>query len=180
MIMRIGFDLDGIFVDKPPFIPKSIIEWLYREHDRALSYRIPSRPEQFIRKVSHMAMFRPPIKKNIQFMKQQKHLKHTYFLISGRFGFLQKETERILQAYAIDGMFAKVMLNTDNAQPHLFKNSMVKKWKIDRFVDDDLPLLTFLAENNPKTMFFWLSDTKTKFVAKNLSAVTHLAEILHQ
>lgn len=175
--MNIGFDLDGIFIDTPPFVPKPLIEWLYRKHNHTLAYRIPTKPEQFIRKVSHIAMFRPPIKQNIQFMKQQKHIKHTYFLISGRFGFLQKETEAILRTHAIDGMFSKVMLNTDNEQPHLFKNMMVKKWKIDRFVDDDLPLLKFLAQENPQTVFFWLHGMRKKMTQKNLCTIIHLSEV---
>lgn len=178
--MRIGFDLDGIFVDKPPFIPKSVIELLYRGRDHTLTYRIPSKPEQFIRRVSHMAMFRPPIRQNIQFMKRQKHLKHTYFLISGRFGFLQKETKTILRAHAIHEMFSQVILNTDNEQPHLFKNIMIKKWNIDRFVDDDLPLLKFLAQKNPQTVFFWLHGMRKKITQKNLRTIDHLSKVFDQ
>lgn len=179
--MRIGFDLDGIFVDKPPMVPKIVIEWLYRGRDHTLAYRIPSRPEQFVRKVSHMKMFRPPIKQNIRFIKQQKLLKHTLFLISGRFGFLQKETEAILRAHVIDGMFSKVMLNIDNEQPHLFKEKILKKLKIDLYVDDDLRLLEYLQQTCPKTKLVWLNSSSCQKspLLDTIHDLTKIVQFLH-
>ncbi|OGM18367.1 hypothetical protein A2686_04400 [Candidatus Woesebacteria bacterium RIFCSPHIGHO2_01_FULL_38_10] len=72
-IKKIAFDLDGVFINKPPFIPRKVIEWLYRSHrnNKKLSYRMPTtKIERLIRSFSHHHLFRPPIKKNIEFAKK--------------------------------------------------------------------------------------------------------------
>src|SRR3989344_1891847 len=122
--MNIGFDLDKIFIDYPPFIPDSLIDSLYRKTSSStLSYRIPSLPEQIIRKVSHHSIFRPPIKNNISFMRGIfAKKKNKYFLISSRFGFLKRETYIILKKYQLDKLFHGIHFNFNNEQPHLFKN----------------------------------------------------------
>lgn len=176
--MKIGFDLDGIFVDKPPFVPKSFIEWLYRKHDHTLRYRIPSKPEQLIRKISHVSIFRPPIRNNIQVI-QQKPLKskHAFYLISGRFGFLQKETGVILKKYKLNEVFYAVLLNANNEQPHIFKQKVLKKLHIDVYVDDDLPLIKFLATKHRHIRFFWFNKKDKIVRGKNIVSITSLSEV---
>ena len=52
--MKIGFDLDKIFINTPPFVPISIINKFYKQRDNGiLLYRIPTRPEQLFRKATH-------------------------------------------------------------------------------------------------------------------------------
>lgn len=50
--------------------------------------------------------------------------------------------------------------NFNDEQPHLFKDKIIKKEKIEKFLDDDLDLLIYLAQRNPKVNFFWLSSRK--------------------
>lgn len=177
--MNIGFDLDGIFIDKPPLIPKEVIERLYGKKRGILAYRIPSHFEQLIRKVSHNRLLRPPIKKNIKFIKKQSKLNHhKYYLISGRFGFIQKETELILKAYGIHAVFKDKFINLSNTQPHLFKHKMLKKLNIHKFVDDDFELLKFLAKKNRKIKFFWINKKGDKQITKNLFAIDNLSKII--
>ena len=64
--MKIGFDLDNIFINTPPIIPQRIIERLYRgKMNGELKYRYPSKFEQKIREISHASFLRPVVKKNI-------------------------------------------------------------------------------------------------------------------
>lgn len=177
--MNIGFDLDGIFIDKPPFIPNRLIDWLYRDKkSKTLAYRIPSAPEQMIRKVSHLTIFRPQITKNVSFIKKAYGKnKHQYYLISSRFGFLEKETEKILKKHQLINIFKEKFINFNNQQPHLFKSEVIKKLKLDCYIDDDLPLISFVAKKNPKIKFFWLNK-KTKALSKNIFAVKSLNEII--
>lgn len=176
--MNIGFDLDGIFIDKPPFIPKSIIERLYVKDHKQLMYRIPSRFEQLVRKMAHLPMLRPPITANIKLIIEKgKHNAHRYYLVSGRFGFLQKETKAILKKNNLDKIFNTHYINNRNQQPHIFKNAMLKKLMIHRYVDDDLTLLEFLAGKNPRTIFFWLNNSESKKISKNLFSIKELSEI---
>ena len=178
--MKIGFDLDKIFIDYPPIVPDRMIDRLYKKKSNGvLLYRIPSRPEQIVRRLSHLSIFRPPIYENISFLKSLPKDKHELFLISSRYKFLKKTTEQLMKKHAFDKIFSGRYFNFDNKQPHLFKAEVLKKLKIDIYVDDDLHLLKYVAKENPKTMFYWLTPVETnEKLPKNIKPVHRLPDIL--
>lgn len=69
-----------------------------------------------------------------------------------------------------------MFFNFENKQPHVFKNEIIKKMLIHKYVDDDLPLLEFLRKSNPQTIFFWLNKKHEKKLEKNLFAITNIAD----
>jgi hypothetical protein len=177
--MNIGFDLDKIFINFPPLIPEKIIDFLYKEKgNRVLKYRIPSKLEQIIRIFSHYPLFRPPIKENLDYVRSLA-LTNTnkYYLISSRFGFLKKRTSDLIKRFNFNKIFNAMYFNYDNKQPHFFKNEIINKLKLDMFIDDDLQLLNYLVEKNPKIKFFWLNNKISKPLKKNLIAIKHIEEI---
>lgn len=179
--MRIGFDLDKVFIDTPPFIPNTVITKFYKKRDNGiLLYRMPSRPEQLFRKAMHATVLRPPMKKNLAFLQALSQAKkHQLFLISSRFKFLEPETALIVKKYELDKIFDKLYFNYDNKQPHEFKNETLQKLHLDIFVDDDLSLLRHVAKDNPKTKFFWFDEhAKRATMGNNIKAITTLGEIL--
>lgn len=177
--MNVGFDLDKIFIDYPFFLPDFIIDKLYKKKvNGEITYRIPKKTEQFLRLLIHHPIFRRPIRKNIEFMKSlASKNQHKHYLISSRFSFLKKPTEKLIQKHKFDKLFENLYFNFSNNQPHFYKNEIIQKLKIDRYVDDDLSLLTFLADKNPKTKFFWLNKRIKKTLDKNLFAINNLSEM---
>lgn len=177
--MNIGFDLDKVLINYPPLVPARLIDLLYKEKSNGiLKYRIPSKPEQSLRLLTHLSILRPPIKKNIEFIeKLAKENTNHYYLISSRFSFLKKITNSIVKKYRFDKIFKGVYFNFQNKQPHIFKNETIKKLKIDRYIDDDLPLLRFLAKKNLTIKFYWLNNNSGS-LEKNLFAIKELSEIL--
>jgi len=177
--MNIGFDLDKIFINFPPLVPSKIIEWFYKgKPNGILKYRIPGRTEQLFRLLMHYPLFRQPIKKNIEFMKKLvTENTHTYYLISSRFGFLKKTTEKLVYKYGIGKIFKSLHFNFSNKQPHFFKNEVIKKLNLDMYVDDDLQLLEYLVNENPKTRFFWLNNKMSCPLRKNLFAIKDISEM---
>lgn len=149
--MRIGFDLDRIFINYPPFIPSKFIDWVYRNHNHHLSYRVPtSKLEIAIRKLSHWAIFRPAMRENIRFVQElSRNKKYDLFLISGRYSFLYDQSQKLLKQYGLIDPFKKIYLNKNNEQAHLFKEKIIKREKIQLFVDDDADLINYLAEHCP-------------------------------
>jgi len=178
--MNIGFDLDKIFIDYPPLIPEALINRLYKqEYNGILLYRFPSKPEQIIRVISHHPFLRPPILENIEFVKKlAKNKKNKYYLVSSRFSFLKYRTELIVKKYNLEKIFDAMIFNFNDKQPHLFKNEAIKELKVDRYVDDDLPLLEFIAKDNKSTKFFWLNKNQSKQLYKNLFAIKNLSEMV--
>lgn len=177
--MNIGFDLDKIFINFPPLVPERIIEWIYKgKPNGSLKYRIPGRAEQIIRIFSHYPLFRPPIAKNMNYVKNLA-LANTnkYYLISSRFSFLEKRTAAIIKRYKFDKIFNAMYFNYANNQPHNFKDEIIKKLNLDMYVDDDLQLLEYLVDKNPKTKFFWLNNKVSKQMRQNLFAIKTISEM---
>lgn len=159
--LKVGFDLDGIIVDKPFFVPKPIIEWLYRAHNgNHKKYRVPAwKPEILIRKLSHHWAFRLPLRKNLSLVKkiaQQKHIEA--YIISGRYNFLKNRTKQWFKIHKLNGYFKKKYINMDNEQPHLFKEKMIKKLNLDYFFDDDPLTYEYLKDKIKKTKFYLVKN----------------------
>ena len=178
--MKIGFDLDKVFISTPPFVPSIVMEKLYRARNNGvLLYRIPTRPEQLFRKAIHIPLLRQPMKDNLTFLRQlATENKHQLYLISSRFNFLEPETKRLVKKYALDKIFDELYFNYDNKQPHEFKNEVLKKLNLDIFVDDDLSLVRYVAKDNPRTKFFWFDQhAKDTQLGDNITAINKLGEI---
>ena len=178
MLKIIGFDLDGVFVDHPPFVSFSILDCLYKDRKKQeLSYRFPSQFEQKIRRLSHLSFVRPPITANCEQLKKIKD-QYSLYLISGRFGFLEDLTYKWLKKYEMDNVFKKICLNTGNEQPHLFKERMLKENIINAYCEDDFDSITYLANRFKKIKFYWYTnDQNVKLKVSNIIAINNLGEI---
>ncbi|MEK7571174.1 MAG: hypothetical protein AAB553_02780 [Patescibacteria group bacterium] len=177
--MRIGFDLDNIFIGGPPLIPHTIIERMYKKRDHGeLLYRIPSYPDQLLRQIIHLPMLRPPMKKNLVFLEALAKKNKNLYLISSRYKFLEKRTAALVKKHKLDTHFHQMFFNFANEQPHLFKNAILKELKLDSYVDDDLSLLKYVAKDNPTTTFFWLTSANySQPLPKNIVQIRALTEI---
>ena len=174
---KVGFDFDKVFVNYPPLIPDELIEWLYKIKNHKLRYRYPSKTEQKIRILSHYPIFRHPSKKNIASLKDIWKNNKDIYLISSRFSFLDKRTYYWTKRYGIEKFFKKMYFNFNDEQPHIFKNKVIKKEGIKKFVDDDLDLLRYLSKENPKVEFYWLSNKKPqKELPNSIKIVKNLEE----
>lgn len=164
--MNIGFDLDRVLINYPPFIPPRVIDYLYRHHDKkTLTYRIPhTKVEQFLRRLSHFYFFRPAIASNVYFVTHFPHNPHPHklYLISSRYKFLEQLTHDILHRYGMGNVFSSINLNTRNEQPHHFKEKKIKELKVNLYVDDDLDLLKHLAQKCPQTQLLWYNPLQIK------------------
>lgn len=178
--MNLGFDLDKIFVDYPPFIPGSLIDRLYKKKaNGVLQYRIPSKTEQVFRLMTHHPFIRPLIKENIAFIQSlHRNNKYKNFLISSRYGFLKNRTAELMKQLNFHSLFEELHFNYHNEQPHEFKEKVMKELRIDRYVDDDLPLLRYLALKQKEKHFFWFNSKRSGPVTENLFAITKLKDML--
>lgn len=178
--MNLGFDLDKVFVDYPFLLPDKLVNRLYKKHANGfLLYRIPSRPEQILRQLSHTRLMRPAIKKNIQFLESLSRKEHKLYLISSRFSFLEKITQKLTEKHGFNTIFDGMYFNYENKQPHIFKDEVLKKIHIDRYVDDDFHLLKYVAKQNKNIRFFWLNPQKGKhMLTRNITAISELKDML--
>ncbi len=152
-IIKIGFDLDGVIIGKPPLISKRLIEWLYRGRiNKTLVYRYPQKIEKYIRGLSHYCLFRPPIKRNIKVLKRLSKNKNVQvYAITGRYGFLKDRTDVWLKKNEVENIFKEVYLNETDEQPHRFKRDILNNLKLDYFVDDDPLIINYLKREIKST-----------------------------
>jgi len=178
--MTIGFDLDEVFINTPPLIPKPIIARLYKKRDDGkLIYRIPNKYEQIFRQLTHLPLFRPPMRENFQILNDLICKKNKLYLISSRFRFLEKRTSHIIKEYNLNKIFNGMYFNYSNQQPHVFKSKIIRNLKLDYYIDDDLSLLKYVAKDNPGTKYFWLNHMEKEAPRlKNISSIKKLSEIL--
>lgn len=173
----IAFDLDGVIIDKPPLIPKKLLERLFRgKTNHNLHYRFPkSKLEQLIRKISHFYLFRPPIKENIDFVKNlSQNSKYEIYAVSGRYSFIKDETEAWFKKRKMDNVFKQVFLNQENEQPHLFKEKKLREIGAQIFIDDDGLLADYLAEKLKNIKIFCFSKNPDCKIAKNINKLEYL------
>lgn len=186
--MLIGFDFDKIFIDTPPFIPNTLVDFLYKGGSyfkrggkkSHLHYRYPGYFEQKIRVFSHTPIFRPPLRDNLATLEELCKRNDTkLYLISSRFSFLKARTEAFLKKSKLKSCFEGMYFNFDNEQPHLFKLKMIKKLKIDTYIDDDLDVALYLSEQIPKLKIYWVTDGRSKEtkLPTNITAIKNLKEL---
>ena len=159
-IIRIGFDLDGVIIDKPPFMPKTLIEWLVKSHKtKRLSYRYPeSKYERKLRYYSHHPIFRPPIAENIKLIKLVAKKNVEIFIITSRYDFLETRTNEWFDFYKLNGLFSNRYLNLKNKQPYNFKIKTIKKLGLEIFVDDDKDLVEYMSSRVKKTKIISVNE----------------------
>lgn len=179
--MKIGFDFDKVFVDYPPFVPETLINYCYRygmrlvKQSKGLSYRVPGSFEKQFRLLTHADILRPPIKRNISALgKIVKNKKHKTYLVSSRYDFLEKKSNHLLKKYKLLPLFDKVFFNFDCQQPHKFKEQILRREKINIYIDDDIELLNYLAKKLPKISFFWITDNIEKNTSSHITPIQNL------
>lgn len=180
--VKIGFDFDKVFVNYPPLIPSAIIELLYKRKNGKLAYRMPGKIEQKIRTLSHHVLLRPPIIQNVNAMAKilEKGDIEAY-VISSRFSFLKNKTNEWNKKYGMEKYFKKMFFNFKDAQPQVFKEEILRKEKIEKFIDDDLDLLRYLSERNPAIQFFWITNSKkTNNLPSNIRTIKNIDEFIRK
>lgn len=180
--IRVGIDFDKVLVNYPPLIPDQFINWIYKKRSKTLKYRFPGKLEQKLRILSHYPLFRHPIVENVSAVKSFYKKKIPVYLISGRFGFLEKRTENWLNIHKLKKYFKEIYFNFENNQPHLFKDKLMKKLKITHFIDDDLDLLMYLAKNNPKIKFYWVDTSRVskRYIPfENIQKINSVQDIIN-
>ena len=177
--IKIGFDLDGVIIDKPPLISKGLLEWLVRSHqNKKLAYRYPPLPERLVRWLSHHPLLRPAIKENLEFIKKiAKNKKYKLYLISGRYSFLAGRTQQWLKKYQIYNLFEGVFINLKNEQPYLFKTKKIKELKINLYIDDDQPLSEYLIKSARQVKVYCFDQRRERKAKSQIHFINSLKEI---
>lgn len=156
-IIKIGVDLDGVIARhdlggfwiwlrklKEEIKKKHVINYYYPSNyfERIAWKVINNRRKLF---VDHDNIFR----------KLSQHNEFHFYLITGRFKFLEELTLSWLEKHNLISYFRKVIINLKDIDPSIFKTRQINKLSLDYFIDDDLDTLNLLKKKT-KTKLFWV------------------------
>lgn len=83
-------------------------------------------------------------------------------LVTARFSFMHSHLDQWLHRREMHDVFAGVILNTRDEQPHLFKERIINAKRFDYFIEDNLDIVRYLT-GRTKTRMFWIYNILDHF-----------------
>ena len=168
--LRIGFDMDGVLLYNPARIIRPFISSIKKVflHKKELVFYYPKTPHEklFWRFLHKSSIFNAPGLHEITRLVNEGKIEA--YLITARYNFLGASVIKWVEKNKLGKTFTGVFYNSENEQPHTFKERMVKKLKLDMYVEDNFDIVTHLAKTT-LTEVVWIynvMDKKTIFPKK--------------
>jgi hypothetical protein len=158
--LRVGFDLDGVLLYNPARIFRPMIVFIKKyllKRDLNKFYYPKSRFEQLLWFFLHKSSVWPaPGITELKKVVKEKKIKA--YIISARYESLEKDFEKWIKIIDPEKQFSGYFYNDKNEQPYLFKEKMIKKLKLDIFVEDnwDIVKKLNLKLKNKKSKVYWI------------------------
>jgi hypothetical protein len=154
--IRIGLDFDGVVAYNPMRIFRPVIVFVKKRvlGIKSVRFIYPEKKwQQLLWKVAHDTSVFPA--KGADLLRRFDRDKYEFHLITARYSFLDDHLDRWLRKYHIKTYFHSINMNMKNQQPHIFKEEMIKKMKLDYFVEDNWDIVSHLKKKvNAKV--FWI------------------------
>lgn len=162
--IRLGLDFDGVLAYNPFRVVRSPIAYVKRNilGIKKLSFFYPkSKWQQLFWILLHESSVFPA--KGTHLLRKLVAENHVEaHLITARYSFLDDHLLHWLRKYKLETLFASVNLNKNDLQPHLFKEQMVKKYKLDIFIEDNLDIVLHLRKKK-RTHVYWIYNVLDRF-----------------
>jgi hypothetical protein len=92
---------------------------------------------------------------------------------------LKDRTDDWSKRHKLSDYFKKMHFNFNDQQPHLFKEQILKKENIQKFIDDDLDLLMYLSKKYPNISFYWVGPRSWNVkLPKNIARIDDLNDFI--
>lgn len=159
----VAFDLDGVLLDNPTRILRSLISKSKQAHlfpRQELEFYHPEKPvEQRFWQMLHWSSFRiNPGFEELKALIFANKIKAC--IVSARFACLRHSSQRWLKKMEAEQVFSAIYFNDHDEQPHLFKARVAKKLQVDYFVEDNFDVASYLSKHLPvgEDKVLWLSN----------------------
>ena len=156
-MIRVGLDFDGVVAYNPFRIARPIVA--YFKHDilkiKKLRFWYPQKKwQQIFWIILHESSVYPAngvdlVRSLVDERKIEAHL------ITARYSFLDNHLYKWLNKYKLRKYFKTINLNVDDEQPHIFKEKLIGKYKLDYFIEDNLDIVKHLV-NKGKKNIYWI------------------------
>lgn len=154
----VGIDFDGVIAYNPFRIirlPISIFKRKFFKIKKLTFFSPHNEFERFIWTLIHESSIFPA--KGVDLLKQLvEENKIEIHLVTARYHFLDKQLVRWLKNNQLYSLFTSINLNTQDEQPHLFKQRIIEKNKFDYYIEDNLDIVKHLnATTHVKVLWIY-------------------------
>ncbi|OGK49743.1 hypothetical protein A3A55_03975 [Candidatus Roizmanbacteria bacterium RIFCSPLOWO2_01_FULL_40_14] len=144
--LRVGFDFDGVVAYNPLRVLRrpvmSLKQLIFPSSE--LTFPIPRQKTfRFLWELAHETSFFPAYGFS-ELKKLLEDKKIEGYILTGRFSFLEDNLRRWLIKHDAVGLFSGIHVNNEFEQPHHFKEQMLKKLKLDYYVEDNWDIVSYL------------------------------------
>jgi len=161
--LKVGFDLDGVILYNPIRICRGLakkflkpLKSILLHQDKSSFYMPKSDFEKYLWLLIHKTSYK--INNGYEELKKlpkEKNIK--FYLITGRYSFLNKDFKHWLKKIDSKNIFTKCYYNSKDLQPNEFKEKMIKKLDLDIYVEDNFDIIEKL-NHHTKARILWLSN----------------------
>lgn len=169
--IRIGFDLDGVLLYNPARIFRPITtklkSILKTNSNKNTNFYYPeSKIEQFIWKLVHYSsLFIAEGFEDIATLSTNKKIEP--YIVTSRYDCLKEDFERWLKIMDAPSIFKGTFHNSQNLQPHVFKEEKIRELKLEYFVEDNWDITKHLNKNT-KAKVLWISNSLDRTIDYDL------------
>lgn len=144
--LKIGFDLDGVILYNPLRAARPFVAFIKKLFFRKRSkiFLIPQSPTaKLLWRLFHKSsIFIAPGFDEIKKLVQNHQIEA--YLVTARYSFLKDDLNAWLKKIGASSYFSGIYYNSQNEQPHLFKERILKDLDLDYFVEDNWNIVQYL------------------------------------
>jgi uncharacterized HAD superfamily protein len=180
--LKVGFDLDGTILYNPARITRPISVLVKKQlfHNNKVSFYHPKTQFQIAMwRIVHLSSLF--IEKGFDnLLKLSKEKKIEAYIISSRFNCLKDGYNWWMKKLKVNGHFQGLYHNDKDEQPHLYKERMMKKLKLDYYVEDNYNIATHLSKTT-NTNVIWIYNIFDRHLPHPLKFphLNQVAQFLH-
>jgi len=168
--LRVGFDMDGVLLYNPGRIIRPIASSFKRifQKKKKLHFYYPKTTYEkiFWRFVHKSSIYNAPGINEITELVKKGEIEA--YLITARYNFLGKSVDNWVKKNKLEKTFTGVFFNSKDEEPHLFKEQMIKKLKLELYIEDNFDIVNHLKKNTPAEILwiYNILDRKIPFKRK--------------
>ncbi len=148
--LRVGFDLDGVLLYNPARIARPIIATAkdFLLQSRKTSFYVPQKWwEKEIWRFLHRTSVFPAGGLSLIHELQANNVIEPY-IVTARYGYLRGDFLSWVARLNRRKTFRAWYSNEQDEQPHLYKERMIRKLRIDIFVEDNWDIVSYLSSRS--------------------------------
>lgn len=156
--LQVGFDMDGVLLYNPARIVRPIISSVKRIffHKKKLKFYYPkTNVEKLFWRLFHKSsIYNAPGLHEITRLVNEGKIEA--YLITARYNYLGSSVESWVKKNKLEKTFKGVFYNSKDEQPHEFKERMIKKLKLDIYVEDNFDIVEHISKKtNAKIVWIY-------------------------